>query len=1283
MRACLSCDSGFLALTHGDFTPPRRPFFDAAPLADFGTSYALARERNDAAALLDLGRKLGVWLDGGEGWLARLRRTATPPLILEIRATNPDAQAWAVLHAPWELLADEQGFLAADERLRYAPARRLGTPTPPPKPDDHRLGVAFMASAPRGQRDLDFEAEEAAILSAARQNLDLFVEESGDPDELGARLVALDPSYPVLHLSCHGHNAWKGADGKARPVLMMEDPEGAEHPVWAEKLIETLGDYKPRLVFLSACLTAAAGSGPEVLADSLATGLVRSGVPAVIGWDGSVADIAATAFAQTLYDSVGRRRLPLEEAVAATRRALLNDAGAPSGNLAPKDAEDKDGKDLLGGMTLSKRLAAEAETVRRDWHMARLWLGPAGGGALVGGTRRRSLGVAVGGAKTVLLARADARLEVANPDMFVGRRRELQRALRRLRDHGALLLHGMGRLGKSSLAARIADRRPDLTLVVVHGHYDALSVVDALRAALVEHEVACDLLDTRRAAVAANGQALDRLLVNLLAGPCREAAAGGRPILLLIDDLEQILEPDPKGRHRVRDAERPVLSALLRAFTAERGDSRLLFTSRFPFTLPEGGRDLAATVAALELGELTGTARRKLALRQARAAALPEADLLARLSLLADSETLARGNPGLQDLLGANFALQPGVPVARAQTVLAEMTAYLDGGALPATEDLRVFLQNLALDALLDLAGESGQALIRTLTLFQLPVPDAPIEALAAAVGGAPGRLRDLGLLVLSPDPVSPTAPAWSVNGLAAGRQPPLTEAEQRAFAADALPALFATWTKGDGNPAGSIEANIELTRLGLLAANAAVVEVCAAYAVRGLGQENPAAAGALGQAAITLLEEAGRQPSLILLSLTAEALQTSGHGAAAETVLAKGSTLADSEATGLDEGQLSNFLFRLGNRQAQAGSPDAALATFERLRALEIRRGDEHQVAVATGSIADIFQARGDLDGALRIREREELPVFTRLGDVRSIAVTQGKIADILEARGDLDGALRIRREETLPVFTRLGDVREIAVTQGKIADILEARGDLDGALRIREREQLPVYTRLGDVRSIAVTQSKIADILQARGDLDGALRIREREQLPVYTRLGDVRSIAVTQSKIADILQARGDLDGALRIREREQLPVYTRLGDVRSIAVTQGKIAHILMMRSDLEGALALQEQRLATNRQMGDIDGIAAALWDIAQIHLARENLMQAFEPLQESWQLFLRLGRAEGLAVVGALFGQFLAAMEQTEAATQVFRQSEAAYRKLRRTTEADQVAALLRDLPQP
>ncbi|WP_200883693.1 hypothetical protein [Archangium violaceum] len=65
-----------------------------------------------------------------------------------------------------------------------------------------------------------------------------------------------------------------------------------------------------------------------------------------------------------------------------------------------------------------------------------------------------------------------------------------------------------------------------------------------------------------------------------------------------------------------------------------------------------------------------------------------------------------------------------------------------------------------------------------------------------------------------------------------------------------------------------------------------------------------------------------------------------------------------------------------------------------------------------------------------------------TTLGDVRSRAVAMGKVADILQARGEMEEALRIRREEELPVYERLGDVRSLLVGRANLALLYLQRG-------------------------------------------------------------------------------------------------------------------------------------------------------------------------------------------------------------------------------------------------
>ncbi len=1005
----------------------------------------------------------------------------------------------------------------------------------------------------------------------------------------------------------------------------MEDSHGAPLPVSATDLVRALEPYRAHFTFLSACLSAATsrakdGASPDagdsgrnqLVAHSLATSMVSAGFPTVLGWGGSVADSAATRFAQELYERLARS-MSTPEAVASARDCLVNAPDDVVAGVGDKDTPDDLARRLAGGPLL-----------RRDWHLPRLWVGPHGGGPVVkqGARRKRSMLPPDHAQKKLLAVKEGERLEVADPAEFVGRRRELQTALSILGggEHAGLLIHGMGRLGKSSLAARISNRLPDFALAVVFKHYDARSILEALQEALSANEAAQGILRRAIEEVRDHPNTFEEHLIRLLAGPCKDAA-DGRPVLLLIDDLERVLEDDPAGgRHRVRADVREALAAVLRAFDPARSDSRLLVTSRFPFTLSRHDVELADKLTSIQLGAFHEAAREKLSLRQVQEARgrLPGDQLNDRVKLLAHAQLCARGNPGLQDLLGLKIALNPEVPAKVTQRLLEQVETFLNRGDLPPDERVRGFLENLAVDSLIQLAGDDNRRLLRAATVFELPVPAGAFAGLSDKFGGRLPRLQDLGLVEPYDDPVGPNQTAWAVNRFAAGRLPQLSKKEQSRAAASAVNAVFADWGGAAGRMRRPFTADLELVRLALLAGNGKVVQACGADAAFGLERRGqPKAAAGLAVACIELLEELGLMVPIELRARAATNLATSGDGGVADEHFAKGAAALEQPEHAAHAGGLDVFLFELGKRQHRAGKLEDALATFQRF-------------AVVVGD-----------------RPREA-------------AIAKGQIADILQARGQLDEALRIRREEQLPVYERLGDVRSIAVAKGKIADILQARGQLDEALRSWQEEVIPALERLGDVRSIAVAKGKIADILEARGQLDEALRIRREEELPVYERLGDVQLIAVTKGQIADILQARGQLDEALRSWQEEVIPALERLGDVRSIAAAKGKIANILLAQGDTAKARRLHEERLETNRALQDADGIASTLWALAQLDLQDEHYEAAAPRVALAYAIVEHMERAQGIAAIGPVFAQFLAAGGHTSKAIEVLQRSRAA-----------------------
>ena len=1176
-----------------------------ARLRGWAEDYDKAVRSGAPEPLVAIGRDIAAFLDEGDRWLDRILG-GTGEIALEIAVPGrPEERERLLLEVPWELLAPNRIFLAADNERLFRVGRRLGRPGEPAAPTYRDLSLLFMAAEVEGQGILNYEQEEAAILQATRSlPLNLSVEESGAVELLGERIAEHGP-FEAVQLSCHGDIV------RGEPVLALEKPEGGLDLADIAALSRALGEEsrRPDLVFLSACRTGEHG----IAASAFVQSLVRSGVRNAIGWDGSVNDSDAIGFAETFYEELARGSSVVYAAARARGELLRVHLAEPSRG--------------------------------RHWHLARVYVGPRGGGAICDAHKPRRVFRKEAGYGEFLDIR-QSRVPVATAAEFVGRRRQAQRVLRAFRDRegAGVLIHGMGRQGKSSLAARIANRVPSRDTVVIFGQYHALAVFEALRGALPPR-LQGDFDKTWRQQVVDNASALQNALLDMLEGPFRAAdpATRAKPILLIVDDLERILETPKPGETAtpVKAAYSAALAAIIAAFRdAETTELRLLLTSRYTFALTDAhGDDLAARLVAVQLSPMDEIQRDKQMRAAARSAtAEPISTPRAtedRVALERKIKQAAGGNPGLQAILSKPLLAGE---IEAATRAVAAVESYLASGDVPEEASAAAeFFEHVSLTAFRDMLAPEETEQLRAATIFWLPVPRA---ALAAAGGAASvpnpdrviDRLQGLGLIdrYLLPGDADEVA----VNPLARPLVPALTEAETARFAEAVIKPLYNSWKRTDGFLPEDMR-GLEAARLALLGKappqilNAAAGAGAAFLYHRALDAQR---ALDLVLSALAALDRAGADPDLHLLRLGAQCAERLGEADKQEMLLGRGLGVekADPRARAM-------LLFTQASRLIQTGRIDDAEHLLNEAAGVFASLGDVRSRAVTMGKIADILQARGQLDEALKIRNEEELPIYQRLGDVRSRAVTMGQIADILQARGQLDEALKIRNEEELPVYQRLGDVRSRAVTMGRIADILQARGQLDEALKIRNEEQLPVYQRLGDVRSRAVTMGQIADILQARGQLDEALKIRNEEELPVYQRLGDVRSRAVTMGRIADILQARGQLDEALKIRNEEQLPVFERLGDVRSRAVTMGQIADILQARGQLDEALKIRnEEQLPVYERLGDVRSRAVTMGQIADILQARGQLDEALKIRnEEELPVYQRLGDVRSLLIARA------------------------------------------------
>jgi hypothetical protein len=348
------------------------------------------------------------------------RLNGTFQLALDIGETLADL--------PWETLRLGNTVLALDPHVELF--RRIDAQGPAPAisiPGPLRILVAIGSPDAQnaGGELLDMEAELRRILDATekpRRAGKAFVHilEQGGTAAIHDALT--ERRYHVLHISCHA----------APGTLILETADGAEDRVTAKRLCDEsipAGRTTP-LIVLAGCSTgqdgkAADGSDADKL-PGLARTLVRRGVPAVIAMQAPVGDHYATDLMAEVYEALANWEKPHPlAALGHARRAIER----------------------------QRRDDASPSQPPPEWPTAAFFCAASPTDLFDPNAKPEKL-------EEIPTPVFDPGVVVRRVGDMVGRRREQRLILRALRDPGGagVLIHGIGGVGKSTLAAQILYR---------------------------------------------------------------------------------------------------------------------------------------------------------------------------------------------------------------------------------------------------------------------------------------------------------------------------------------------------------------------------------------------------------------------------------------------------------------------------------------------------------------------------------------------------------------------------------------------------------------------------------------------------------------------------------------------------------------------------------------------------------------------------------------------------------------------------------------------------------
>ena len=697
---------------------------------------SIAQRVFGSAALRELGERLFSFLDGDERWLSQ---ALGDPRGAVVRI----AAGQRLRQLPWELVARDGWYLAVTETAALLPVRAasqvatLGAAIPA---HNRPLRVLFMASSPEGVEPvLTYEAEEAGILAAtADTGTELVVEESGTVEGLRFTAESYGPGYfDVLHVSGHA------TIDQGQPKFLVEKELGG--PAWAtaDQIARAMDGQWPRLVFVSGCLTGGASDRGTV--PSMSESLVQAGAPAVLGWALPVGDVSASEFASRLYRDLAAGQ-PLDRAVVAARR------------------------ELYAGHS-------------RSWHLLRVYADKSPLTPMV--TPRNTQGrerIRVRHAADEFLDPQTQVSRVAARANFVGRRRVIQRCLRTLKQPlgspgaaEALVLAGMGGLGKSTLASRLLERMPTHQRVVWFGRVD----IRGLRE--LTSKVTFQNLDQQVEAAGVLGRDDVDLAVRLrylFAGPL-----GQVPCLLVFDDFEEGNLDERDGGYVLSGEMARILPALLKAIRETNSPSRVIITSRYQFPAPAG---TTVRVESLETLSDVEQAKKVAILPNLRPGSVTVAAEIKDRAIEA-----ASGNPRLLDWL---------------DKIIADATVDVDGLIAAIENEADRFRETIFARKLLGAQADELQAMLAKVNVVELPVPAATVYAIHDHPH-AESHLRravQLGLMEKGADPETGEPRYFVSNVLRPLIRPLITDDEYREACAAAARSLYPVWVTQETATDGS-----------------------------------------------------------------------------------------------------------------------------------------------------------------------------------------------------------------------------------------------------------------------------------------------------------------------------------------------------------------------------------------------------------------------------------------------------------------------------------------------
>jgi tetratricopeptide (TPR) repeat protein len=322
--------------------------------------------------------------------------------------------------------------------------------------------------------------------------------------------------------------------------------------------------------------------------------------------------------------------------------------------------------------------------------------------------------------------------------------------------------------------------------------------------------------------------------------------------------------------------------------------------------------------------------------------------------------------------------------------------------------------------------------------------------------------------------------------------------------------------------------------------------------------------------------------------------------------------TLADlTRVLGSDHPDTLASRNNLAHAYRQAGSLRRATALYQQaLSDTERVLGSDHpHVLASRQNLALSYQWAGDLGGAIPLHEQNLTDTEQVLGSDHPLTLgARYSLASAYQEAGDLSRAIPLYQQALADRQRVLGgDHPDTLISRNNLASAYQAAGDPNRAIPLHEQILADQQRVLGDDHPDALTsRMDLASAYQAAGDLSRAIPLIEQTMTDTRRVLGSDHPLAMAAGHhLADAYREAGNLSRAIPLYQ-QALADMTRVlgGDHPYTLAACHHLAFAYQEAGDLSRAIPLYQQALADRQRV--LGG------DHPDTLISRNNLASAYQ-----------------------------------------------------------------------